>query len=75
MQALAFVLVPKERLELSRGHPRWILNPLRLPFRHFGLTKWGNYRFETLLSQQSDFNLRKIMFLNFIKTHSWGNMR
>ena len=23
-----------EGLEPSRGHPRWILNPVRLPFRH-----------------------------------------
>src|SRR5437773_12476868 len=29
-------LVPEERVELSRGCPRGILSPLRLPFRHSG---------------------------------------
>ena len=29
--------MPKERVELSRGCPRGILSPLRLPFRHSGL--------------------------------------
>jgi hypothetical protein len=29
-------LVPEEGVEPSRGCPRWILNPLRLPFRHSG---------------------------------------
>ncbi len=28
--------MPGERLELSRGCPRRILSPLRLPFRHPG---------------------------------------
>ncbi len=28
--------MPKERLELSWGHPRAILSRVRLPFRHFG---------------------------------------
>src|SRR6267378_4133389 len=28
--------VPEERVELSRGCPRGILSPLRLPFRHSG---------------------------------------
>lgn len=31
--------MPKERLELSWGHPRTILSRLRLPFRHFGLSR------------------------------------
>jgi hypothetical protein len=31
-----FVLVPRERLELSRYRYRRILSPLRLPFRHPG---------------------------------------
>ena len=30
-------LVPEERVELSRGCPRGILSPLRLPFRHSGV--------------------------------------
>ena len=30
------MMVPKERLELSRYHYRRILSPLRLPFRHLG---------------------------------------
>lgn len=30
------ILVPMERLELSRYYYRGILNPLRLPFRHIG---------------------------------------
>jgi hypothetical protein len=30
------MLVPGERLELSRPCGRWILSPLRLPFRHPG---------------------------------------
>ena len=30
------LLVPGERLELSRPCGRWILSPLRLPFRHPG---------------------------------------
>ncbi len=29
-------IMPKERLELSWGHPRAILSRVRLPFRHFG---------------------------------------
>jgi hypothetical protein len=33
--------VPEARVELARGCPRWILSPLRLPFRHSGL---GNSR-------------------------------
>ena len=28
--------MPKARVELARGCPRWILSPLRLPFRHSG---------------------------------------
>src|SRR5438876_4236747 len=28
--------MPEERVELSRGCPRGILSPLRLPFRHSG---------------------------------------
>src|SRR5690348_10268771 len=31
-----WVLMPEERVELSRGCPRGILSPLRLPFRHSG---------------------------------------
>ncbi len=31
------LLVPGERLELSRPCGRWILSPLRLPFRHPGV--------------------------------------
>ena len=31
--------MPKERLELSWGHPRAILSRVRLPFRHFGLER------------------------------------
>lgn len=37
-----FLLVPEERLELSRGCPHWILSPARLPvspLRH----RWKNY--------------------------------
>lgn len=30
--------MPGGRLELPRGCPRWILSPLRLPFRHPGKT-------------------------------------
>ena len=30
------VFMPEERVELSRGCPRGILSPLRLPFRHSG---------------------------------------
>jgi hypothetical protein len=30
------VKVPEARVELARGCPRWILSPLRLPFRHSG---------------------------------------
>jgi hypothetical protein len=29
-------LVPEAGLEPARYHYRWILNPLRLPFRHSG---------------------------------------
>ena len=29
-------LMPEARFELARGCPRWILSPLRLPFRHSG---------------------------------------
>ena len=29
--------MPEARVELARGCPRWILSPLRLPFRHSGL--------------------------------------
>ena len=28
--------MPEARFELARGRPRWILSPLRLPFRHSG---------------------------------------
>jgi hypothetical protein len=28
--------MPEARVELARGCPRWILSPLRLPFRHSG---------------------------------------
>jgi hypothetical protein len=28
--------MPEARFELARGCPRWILSPLRLPFRHSG---------------------------------------
>ena len=31
--------MPEARVELARGCPRWILSPLRLPFRHSG---WGH---------------------------------
>jgi hypothetical protein len=34
--ALLDIMVPKERIELSRHCWRGILNPLRLPFRHLG---------------------------------------
>ena len=30
------IMVPKERIELSRHYWRGILSPLRLPFRHLG---------------------------------------
>jgi hypothetical protein len=30
------LLVPEERLELSRGYPHRILSPARLPFHHSG---------------------------------------
>ena len=30
--------MPEARFELARGCPRWILSPLRLPFRHSGAT-------------------------------------
>ncbi len=29
-------MMPEARVELARGCPRWILSPLRLPFRHSG---------------------------------------
>jgi hypothetical protein len=29
-------LVPRAGLEPACGYPRWILSPLRLPFRHLG---------------------------------------
>src|SRR3989442_15060831 len=32
----ATLVMPEERVELSRGCPRGILSPLRLPFRHSG---------------------------------------
>ena len=32
-------VVPKARLELARCCQRGILNPLRLPFRHLGLSQ------------------------------------
>ena len=35
------MLVPGERLELSRYRYRWILSPLRLPFRHPGREREG----------------------------------
>jgi hypothetical protein len=31
--------MPEARFELARGCPRWILSPLRLPFRHSGRQK------------------------------------
>ena len=36
-------MVPKVRVELTRGCPRRFLRPVRLPFRHFGTTPF--YRF------------------------------
>jgi hypothetical protein len=30
------LVMPEARFELARGCPRWILSPLRLPFRHSG---------------------------------------
>jgi hypothetical protein len=33
--------VPEARVELARGCPRWILSPLRLPFRHSGAGNSG----------------------------------
>lgn len=35
--------MPEARFELARGCPRWILSPLRLPFRHSG--RAGNFTF------------------------------
>ena len=35
--------MPEERVELSRGCPRGILSPLRLPFRHSG--EGGEYNY------------------------------
>jgi hypothetical protein len=35
------VKMPEARFELARGCPRWILSPLRLPFRHSGA--WVRY--------------------------------
>ena len=32
----AVLRMPEARFELARGCPRWILSPLRLPFRHSG---------------------------------------
>lgn len=40
--------MPEARVELARGCPRWILSPLRLPFRHSGL---GYLRRDRTLSQ------------------------
>jgi hypothetical protein len=31
-------LVPRAGLEPACGCPRWILSPLRLPFRHLGIS-------------------------------------
>ena len=36
----SLLMVPGERLELSRYHYRRILSPLRLPFRHPGREGW-----------------------------------
>src|ERR1700730_18303021 len=33
---LLILLVPRAGLEPACGYPRWILSPLRLPFRHLG---------------------------------------
>jgi hypothetical protein len=33
------LLVPRAGLEPACGCPRWILSPLRLPFRHLGIAK------------------------------------
>src|SRR5436309_5369487 len=43
--ALLGCLVPEERVELSWGCPRRILSPVRLPFRHSGLTPALNLPF------------------------------
>ena len=32
-----FEMVPRGGLEPPCGYPRWILSPLRLPFRHLGI--------------------------------------
>ena len=37
----AIILVPRAGLEPARGCPRRILSPLRLPFRHLGLSIRG----------------------------------
>ena len=34
-------LVPRGGLEPPCGYPRWILSPLRLPFRHLGFDQKG----------------------------------
>jgi hypothetical protein len=41
---LEYKRVPKEGLEPSRPFGRRILNPLRLPFRHFGFISAPDYR-------------------------------
>ena len=45
------LLVPRAGLEPACGCPRWILSPLRLPFRHLGRSK----------SAALDATLRKIL--------------
>ena len=36
------ILVPRAGLEPACGCPRWILSPLRLPFRHLGFSNQIN---------------------------------
>ena len=35
-------MVPRGGLEPPCGYPRWILSPLRLPFRHLGTEAFYN---------------------------------
>src|SRR6266516_5605173 len=47
--------MPEERVELSRGCPRGILSPLRLPFRHSGVVAAIQLSSGTFSRAPSDF--------------------
>jgi hypothetical protein len=50
------LLVPEERLELSRGYPHRILSPARLPFHHSGTG--DNINNEAAIGIQEDRSIR-----------------